>query len=75
MPLYSSTLRTGFDRDLFASMLRNVNAEHLDDEVLTMYIRSLRRRRWSYKLIGEALQVSPNRVSQLHRDWQDKTFP
>lgn len=55
------------DERLFA-ILREVAVAHAGDErVLAEYIREAWRVRWTYRLIGEALGMSPGRVAAIRR--------
>lgn len=78
----TSTLDSDLDRELFETFQRISDnfaesetplnrSTQLSDYLVLTYARHARRRRWSWKLIGEALKVSPSRASRLYREWQE----
>lgn len=65
------------DRSVFDYMRRIVEAREkanvpLDEDQLCEYIRNLRRKRWSFRKIGEALSISPARASKILKAWQER---
>lgn len=60
-----STLEHDADRRTFAALQVAGKAHAADEAVLAQYIGAGLRMRWTWRLIGEALGMSPRRASAI----------